>query len=110
MSIHKSSRCSYGGALEGVSWSCLQVCQCVTQLVPGAMDVRLDRAEREVEGRRDLLVGPALHVAQQNTRTILGAEPGDRLFDGLPQLARLQLLQRRLPASLDVEGRRLDLG
>src|SRR5579872_5729079 len=67
----------------------------VPQFVPGAMDVRFDRAQGQVEGGSYFLVGPALDVPEQNARAVFGPELCDGAFDGASELARLDLLEGR---------------
>jgi len=47
------------------------------QLVPGAVDIGLYGAERQVQRRSDLLVGPPLDVPQHDAGSVLGAQAGD---------------------------------
>src|SRR4029077_14832566 len=88
--------------------SLAQVCERLPQLIARSMDVRLHRAQRKVQNFSDFLVCPALHVAEQNARAILGAEPRDRLLDLPTELPRLHLVERGLLPVADLEGRRLD--
>src|ERR1035437_5427671 len=55
------------------------------QLMPGAMDVGLHRAERQVERRGDLFIASALHVAQENAGAVFGPEAGS--FDPISSRA-----------------------
>src|SRR6478672_4082359 len=77
------------------SGASFEVSQVLPKLLPGAVDVGLHRAEREFHDLRDLVVGIVLDVAQNDAGAVLGPEPGDRFFDRSPELARLQLLERR---------------
>src|SRR6478672_3011048 len=72
------------------------VLQRTAQLVPGAVDVRLDGPEWQVEGGGDLLVGASLDVTEHDAGSVLRAQAGDGPFDGGPQLLRLDLLERVL--------------
>src|SRR4051812_2771098 len=73
------------------------------ELVPGAVDVGLNGSQREVQSRRDFLVGPALDMSQHDAGAVLRPETGDRPLDGAPELARLQLVERRLLVYRHVE-------
>ena len=75
------------------------------ELMPGAMDVRLDGAKRQVEGAGDLFVRSALDVPQHYAGSVLGAQAADRAFDGGAQLLGLHLLERVLGLVADVEAR-----
>src|SRR5205085_1171299 len=85
-----------------------QVLQCASQLVPGAMDVGLYCAERQVEGGCDLFVRTPLDVTQQYAGSILGSKLTDSLLDGRAELLRLELFQGRLLWDGNLEGRRFD--
>ena len=87
-----------------------QVRQGVPQLVPGAMDVRFDRAQGQVESGSYFLVGPALDVPQQDARAVFGPEVRDRAFDGGSELARLDFLERRFIVRAHVYRGRLGFG
>src|SRR6478672_5730702 len=65
------------------------------ELMPGAVDVGLYGAEREVEGRGDFFVRPALHMAQHDARTVFRPKARDGAFDGSAQLSGLELVERR---------------
>src|SRR5712692_1573093 len=88
--------------------SLAQVRERLPQLIPRSMDVRLHRAQRKVQNFGDFLVCPALHVAEQNARAVLGPEPRDRLLDLPAELPRLHLVERGLLPVADLERRRLD--
>src|SRR5687767_4709264 len=83
--------------------------QSVPQLLPGAVDVGLHRAQGQIEHRRDLLVRPAFHVTQHDARSVLGPEPRDRSLDRRSQLTGFDLLEGRFAPGLYVERRGLDL-
>ncbi len=78
------------------------------ELVPGPVDVGLDRAERQVERSGDFFVGTAFDVPQQNAGSVFGPEAGDGAFNGRAQLLGLHLLQGILGVVADIEARRLD--
>src|SRR4051812_14221707 len=80
------------------------------ELVPRAVDVGLDRAEGEVQGGGDLLVGPALDVTEHYAGSVLGAQTGDGPLDRAPELLRLQLFEGALALLDDVERAGLGLG
>src|SRR6476469_7909652 len=109
MALHDGS-CSglYGSLTSRVS--ALQMFQRTPELMPGTMDVGLHGAERQVERRRDLLVGAPLDVPEHDAGTILRPQLADRALDRGAELARLHLLERRLLLGGDLERRRLDLG
>ena len=56
-----------------------------------AFETHREETQGQIERRRDLLVRPALDVAQHDARAILRTEPGDR---------RLQRVRARRPAQL----------
>src|SRR5688572_30448992 len=84
--------------------------QRLTELMAGAVDVRLHSSQWQVQGRRDLLVRTALDMPEHDARAILRTKRGDRTFDRTPELARLHFFQGRLLLRADVERSRLDLG
>src|SRR5919201_865076 len=99
MPIHTSSNTSYALRERSVSGDRVlspQVGERVPQLVAGAMDVRLHGAKGEIERRGDLLVRAPLHMAQHDTGAVLRAQRRDRPLDRRAELARFDLLQRRL--------------
>src|SRR6476646_9316423 len=79
------SGASYGPKRGEVSFFA-QVGQGLPELVPGAVDVRLDGAERQVQDLCDLLVRPPLDMAQENARPIFRPQPADGGLDGAAQL------------------------
>ena len=85
-----------------------QMVQLFTQLVPGAVDVRLYGSKRQVEGGGDLLVRSPLDVPQHNAGSVLGPEARDGPLDGAAKLLGLHLVEGRFLVADDVERRRLD--
>ena len=69
--------------------------QLFTQLVPGTVDVRLYGSQRQVERRRDLLIGSTLDMPQHNAGSVLGPERRDRPLDGAAKLTGFHLVERR---------------
>src|SRR5438876_5713516 len=92
-------------ARAGTPVSLFPVLQVTPQFVARPMDIRLDRAERQVQDVGDLFVAVALYVAQQDAGAVLGAQLRDRSLDRAAQLARLGLLERRLAAVAQLQGR-----
>src|SRR5512142_979555 len=78
------------------------------ELVPSAVDVGLYGSQREVERRRDLLIGSALDVPQHDARSVLGPKTADRALDRRAQFARFELVEGGFLLAHDVERRRLD--
>src|SRR5688572_26995865 len=78
------------------------------QFGPSAVDVGLYGAEGEVEDLGDFLVGSVLDMSQENAGAILRSQAPDRLFDGRPELAGLNFLQRVFSAILDLKRGRVD--
>src|SRR5918999_3227448 len=102
--------CPEGRVISGPSYvegegkvSFLEVRQRVPKLVSRSVDVGLDGAQRQVEDLGDLLVGPALHVPQENAGAVLGSKRSNGGFDRAPQLFRLDCLQRGLLPGADLE-------
>src|SRR6476620_4087453 len=89
------------GSIRG---SFSSVLQRTAKLVPGAVDVGLDRPQGEVEGGRDLLVRPAFDVPQHDARAVFGTKARDGPLDGRAELLRLHLVERILGAVGDVEA------
>src|SRR5262245_56122875 len=73
------------------------------ELMPGAVDVRLDCAQRQVEGGGNFFVRPALDVAEHDARSVLGSETLDRSLDRGAELASFDLLERGLLLADDIE-------
>ena len=70
----------------------LEVLESSPELVASAMDVGLDGAQREVEGRRDLLVRSTFDVTKQNAGSVLGPQLTDCLLNGRAELFGLELI------------------
>src|SRR5689334_12652203 len=73
------------------------------KLVPSAVDVGLYSPQWEIEGRRDFLVRPPLHVAEHDTGAILRPQAGNGSLDRRAQLAGFQLVERRFLLHRHVE-------
>jgi phage pi2 protein 07 len=44
------------------------------QLIAGTMDVRLHGSQRQIQNLRNLLIRPALHMAEENAGAVLRPE------------------------------------
>ena len=78
--------------------------QRLTQLVAGAMDVGLYRAERQVQDFGDFLVGPPLDMAEKNAGAVLGPQGAYRRFNRPAQLLCLDSIERGLLPGADLES------
>src|SRR6476646_4379379 len=71
------------------------------------MDVRLHRAERQVEHLGNLLVGPSFDVAEENAGAVFGQETANSGFDGAAQLFGLDGIERSLLPRANLQSRGL---
>src|SRR4051812_35167153 len=68
------------------------------------MDIRLHRAEWQVQNFGDLLVGPALDMAQEDAGAGLWSERSDRRLDCSTELLGLHRIERRFLSRPDLES------
>src|SRR5829696_4690107 len=83
--------------------SFFEMCQCFAQLVTGAMDVGLYRAERQIQDFGYFLVRATFDMPEENAGAVLGPEGSDGRFDGATQLLGLNRLEWRFLTSSDLE-------
>src|SRR3954469_3427210 len=78
------------GSIRG---SFSSVLQRTAQLVPGAVDVGLDRPQGKVERSGDLLVRAPFDVPEHDAGPVFRPQSGDRLLDGRAELLGFHLVQ-----------------
>ena len=68
--VRKLTKAGHREVGSGCNWSPLtfgpEVFECAPELMAGAMDVGLHRTQRQIEGRRNLLVGASFDMTEQD--------------------------------------------